>query len=75
MTTSKPLFKVFALKNAGALVKGKTYDVLETSYMFGKECYQIQLETTTYFRMLWYEKSFFATQAEWRDKQINSILE
>ena len=77
MTTSKPLFKVICLINAVALVKGETYEVFKTANMFGKECYQIIFspEGSRFGRTMWYEKAFFTTLAEWREKQINSILE
>lgn len=77
MTTSKPLFKVICLKNAGALVKSETYEVFETANMLGKECYQIMFspEGSRFSRVMWYEKAFFTTLAEWREKQINSILD
>jgi hypothetical protein len=73
MTTSKPLFKVICIKNSGALRKNETYEVFEAANMLGKDCYYIAVNSK-YIRMMWFDKSFFATQAEWRDKQINSIL-
>ena len=75
--TLNHLFKVICLKNTGVLVKRETYEVREMKNMLGKECYKIgfSLKGSRFTTEIWYEKSFFTTLAEWREQQINSILE
>lgn len=61
--------KVLCVRGSRFLIKGEWYKVINSSQSF-----QLENHTNIKWNTSWYHKNNFITEQEWRDQQLNKIL-